>query len=170
MRCGVAKTVMRVGDTFRPLRCRIAPLLCYGADTGSAPMDALMKIVEWMLLGHILLLEIYWADNYILSAPHELQSLPMRHLYLSLPAAHPVFITQRNWWQLVHFSFGSDADSMFFTACFNSSFIFNHYFLLLPAMCYHEIFHTLQPQRKNSCRNGPSGKCLSQHRHHSRNP
>ena len=34
--------------------CRIAPLLSYGSDTGSAPMDALMKVVEWMLLSHIL--------------------------------------------------------------------------------------------------------------------
>ena len=137
---------------------------------------ALMKVVEWMLFNHILLSEIHWSDNHK-SAPHELQSLPMRHLYLSLPAAHPVFITQRNLWQLVHFSLGSDADSMFFIACFNSSFItqsfllnVSHYFLLLPAMCYHEIFHTLQQQRKNSCRNGPSGKCLSQHRYHSQNP
>ena len=102
-------------------------MLCYGSDDGSAPMDALMKIVEWMLLSHILILEIHWADNHKKSAPHELRSLPMRHLYLSSPAAHPVFITQRNWWQLVHFSFGSDADSMFFTACFNSSFIFYQY-------------------------------------------
>ena len=108
-------------------RCRIAPLLSYGSDDCSAPMDALMKIVEWMLLIHILLSEIHWADNHIKSAPHELQSLPMRHLYLSLPAAHPVFITQRNWWQLVHFSFGSVADSMFFIALFNSSFIFYQY-------------------------------------------
>ena len=51
----------------------------------------------------------------------------MRHLYLSSPAAHPVFITQRNWWQTVHFSFGSVADSIFFIACFNSSFIFYQY-------------------------------------------
>ena len=120
---------------------------------------------------------IFNPFNYILSAPHELRSLPMRHLYLSSPAAHPVFITQRNWWQLVHFSFGSVADSIFLIACCNSSFItqsfllnVNHYFLLLPAMCYHEIFHTLQQQRKNSRRNGQSGKCLSRHRHHSRNP
>ena len=158
-------------------RCRIAPLLSYGSDAGSVPMDALMKIVEWMLFSHILLLEIHWADNHIKSAPHELRSLPMRHLYLFSPAAHPVFITQRNWWQLVHFSFGSVADSMFFTACFNSSFItqsflldVSHYFLLIPAMCYHEIFHTFQQPRKNSCCNGQSGKYLSQHRHHSRNP
>lgn len=34
-------------------RCRITPLLSYGSDTGSVPMDALMKIVEWMLLSHI---------------------------------------------------------------------------------------------------------------------
>ena len=90
-------------------------------------MDALMKIVEWMLLSHVLLSEIYWADNHKKSAPHELQYLPIRHLYLSSPAAQPVFITQRNWWQTVHFSFGSVADSMVFIACFNSSFIFYHY-------------------------------------------
>ena len=79
------------------------------------------------MFSHILLSEIHWADNHIKSAPHELRSLPMRHLYLSSPAAHPVFITQRNWWQTVHFSFGSVADSIFFIACFNSSFIFYHY-------------------------------------------
>ena len=115
----------------------VAPLLGNGSDTGSAPMDALMKIVEWMLLSHVNLF------NYILSAPHELQSLPMRHLYLSSPAAHPVFITQRNWWQLVHFSFGSVADSMFFIACFNSSFIFYQY-----SVC---AFHSSASTTFNPC-------------------
>ena len=81
--------------------------------------------------------------NYILSAPHELQSLPMRHLYLSSPAAHPVFITQRNWRQLVRFSFGSVADSMFFIACFNSSFIFYQY-----SVC---AFHSSASTTFNPC-------------------
>lgn len=31
----------------------IPPLLSYGSDAGSSPMDALMKIVKWMLFNHI---------------------------------------------------------------------------------------------------------------------
>ena len=73
---------------------------------------------------------IFNPFNYILSAPHELQSLPMRHLYLSAPAAHPVFITHRNVWQFVHFSFGRLADSKVFTASFTSSFITQPFQLL----------------------------------------
>ena len=69
------------------------------------------------------LLPLFNPFYYIFSAPHELQSLPMRHLYLSAPAAHPVFITHRNVWQFVHFSFGRLADSKVFTASFTSSFI-----------------------------------------------
>lgn len=47
---------------------------------------------------------ITFIGYFFLIAPQVLQSLPMRHIYLNSPAAHPVFITQRNIGHFVHLS------------------------------------------------------------------